>query len=153
MRFLQYLTFQKRLSMVTDTFSDIFEDFFHIASVIAAICFTLGVMTSLAVGSLDPAFQGFFPSFTEMLETMFGMFKPATTAQFNPPLFKYVPHGLIGNNYVNWMPFVILLIFKVLISLLLFKLLMGVIMESYKKKSRLKAGSRSVFAELYELFR
>lgn len=151
-RFLQYLSFQKRLSMVTDTFSDISYEFMHIFFVLSAICFTLGVTYSLACGSLDPAFRRFGPSYWNMIETMFGMFKPAGATAINPPPQKYTPNTVIGNEYINWVPVVILLLFKILVTLLLFKLLMGVIMTSYKKSAKLKKGARPITAELKELW-
>eukprot|EP00746_Dinoflagellata_sp_MGD_P075526 gnl/MRDRNA2_/MRDRNA2_30383_c0_seq1.p1 gnl/MRDRNA2_/MRDRNA2_30383_c0~~gnl/MRDRNA2_/MRDRNA2_30383_c0_seq1.p1 ORF type:complete len:559 (+),score=101.12 gnl/MRDRNA2_/MRDRNA2_30383_c0_seq1:161-1678(+) len=136
--FFEYLSFQKRLSMITDTFHGIFDELIHIGLVLLAVCFTLGTMSSLAFGAFDPSFRDFFPSLLEMLEQCFQLFKPAAVQSYNPPLFKYVPHVLIGNHVMHWAPQAVTLVFKTLVMLLLFKLLMGVIMEGYKSHSKQK---------------
>merc|ERR1719460_3161085 len=93
-------------------------------------------MSSLAFGPYDPAFQFFIPAFWEMFEQCFALFKPSSTLPYNPPTFKYLPHAVLGNEVMKWAPNVITLFFKCLVMLLLFKLLMGVIMEGYKTHAK-----------------
>merc|ERR1719335_1847269 len=61
-RFFQYLKFQKKLSIVTDTFRGIADDLIHVGFVLVCVCFTLGAMCSLCYGQIDPEFQTFGPS-------------------------------------------------------------------------------------------
>lgn len=151
MRLQQYFAFQKRLAIVADTFSGIFDDLLHMGIVMLLICFFFGVINSLAFGAYDPAFQEFFPSFTEMFLVCFGLFKPAAGTPFIESLFKYSPHVVSAADFMSWVPIVLQILFKILVILLLFKLLMGVIMEGYKKKAKLKENARTVREDIFEL--
>jgi uncharacterized protein YukE len=91
------------------------------------------MINSLAVGEYDTAFRSVSGSFMSMLEQTFGLFKPAADTAFVQPLIKYSPHVLRAETTLNWLPFLITICFKVLVVMLIFKLLMGVVMESYKK--------------------
>jgi hypothetical protein len=133
MRVFQYLMFQRHLSMVTDTFQGIMDDLLHIGLVLIIVCYVFGVINSMTVGDNDEAFQTIFGSFFTMAEVTFGLYKPASDTSFVQSLFKYSPHVLPSEMGINWVPFAILVAFKVLVTMLLFKLLMGVVMESYKK--------------------
>merc|ERR1719217_656001 len=108
-------------------------------------------MCSLSYGTLDPLFQDFAESFWQTVQICFGMFKPVGVVQYNPPLFKYVPHTLLGNTFMAYIPYLLLLLFKLLVMLLLFKLLLGVIMESYKRSAKKKMHSYNVLQEVKEL--
>lgn len=151
MRLQQYFAFQKRLAIVADTFSGIFDDLLHMGIVLLLVCFFFGVINSLAFGAYDPAFQSFLPSFSEMFLICFGLFKPAAASPFVQSLFKYTPHTILATEFMSWVPLVLQIMFKILVILLLFKLLMGVVMEGYKKKAKLKEHARTVREDLMEL--
>merc|ERR1719506_399116 len=151
MRLQQYFAFQKRLAIVADTFSGIFDDLLHMGIVLLLVCFFFGVINSLAFGAYDPAFQSFLPSFSEMFLICFGLFKPAAASPFVQSLFKYTPHTILATEFMSWVPLVLQIMFKILVILLLFKLLMGVVMEGYKKKAKLKENARTVREDIFEL--
>jgi len=119
--------------MVTDTFQDIMDDLLHIGLVLIIVCYVFGVINSMTVGDNDEAFQTSLGSFFTMAEITFGLYKPASDTSFVQSLFKYSPHVQPSETGISWVPFAILVAFKVLVTMLLFKLLMGVVMESYKK--------------------
>merc|ERR1719161_2103874 len=81
-RFFQYLSFQSRLSMVTDTFKEIGDDLVHILFVFLSVCFLIGVLCSLGYGAFDPDFQLLLPSFLESVESTLDLFKPAAVVQY-----------------------------------------------------------------------
>jgi len=153
MRLQQYFAFQKRLAVVADTFSGIFDDLLHMGIVMLLICFFFGVINSLAFGAYDPAFQNFDASFAEMFLLCFGLFKPAAGTPFVESLFKYTPHVVNHTEFMSWVPIILQILFKTLVILLLFKLLMGVVMEGYKKKAKLKESARTVREDLAEMSR
>merc|ERR1719271_1359624 len=66
-------------------------------------------------------------------------------------LFKYSPHIVSATEFMSWVPLVLQIMFKTVVILLLFKLLMGVIMESYKKHAKLKAHASTIRSDLQEL--
>jgi hypothetical protein len=150
-RSMQYLTFQKRLSSVCDTFTGISDELVHMGFVTMLVCFLFGVINSLAFGSYDPAFTNFGTSFVDMVLVCFGLFKPAAGTIFVESLFKYSPHVIITADFMTWVPIVLQIGFKFLVILLLFKLLMGVIMEGYKKHSRHRETSQSMREDLHIL--
>lgn len=153
MRLQQYFSFQKRLAIVADTFSGIFDDLLHMGIVMLLICFFFGVINSLAFGAYDPAFQEFLPSFYEMFLLCFGLFKPAAGTPFIESLFKYTPHVVNHTEFMTWVPIVLQILFKTLVILLLFKLLMGVVMEGYKRKAKHKENARTVREDIAEMSR
>jgi hypothetical protein len=151
-RLQQYLLFQKRLAVVTDTFSGVLDDLFHIGMVLCLACFCFGVISSLAFGAYDPAFSHFAGAFWEMLLVCFGLFKPAASSPFVLSLNKYTPHTLNLDPLMTWLPIALQVGFKILVVLLLFKLLMGVIMESYKKHSKGRDKAPTVRRDLFDLW-
>jgi len=110
-----------------------------------------GVLNSLAFGAYDRSFQDFFTSFWEMILECFGLFKPAASTPYVLSLFKYATHVLPDTDHLSWLPLVLQIMFKTVVVLLLFKLLMGVIMESYKKHAKLKGEASTVRSDLQEL--
>lgn len=151
-RLNQYMSFQKRLAVVTNTFSGISDDLVHMTGLVLLICFCFGVINSLAFGSYDPAFRYFMPSFWEMMLQCFGMYRPASATPFIQSLFKYAPHMGSGDDSTTWVPFVLQMAFKTVVILLLFKLLMGVIMEGYKKHNKGMDKAPTVREDLYDLY-
>lgn len=151
MRVSQFLSFQKRLSTVADTFSDVFDDMLHMGAVFMVVCFLFGVINSLAFGAYDPAFQTFAKSFAEMVLVCFGMFKPSAGIPYVASLFKYTPHTVIDTEFASWVPIVLQIAFKTIVILLLFKLLMGVIMDGYKKHAKFKSKFPTVRQDITEL--
>jgi len=101
----------------------------------------------------DPAFTNFISAFAEMLQACFGLFKPSAIEANNPPPYRFSivvkPEGYRNLLLAPGL----MIIFKILIELLLFKLLIGVISESYKK-NRPPGFERfpTLQHELYELF-
>jgi len=155
MRLQQYFAFQKRLAIVSDTFSGIFDDLLHLGIVVLLVCFFFGVLNSLAFGAYDPPFRSFWTAFCEMVLVCFGMYKPSAGNPFILSMFKYTPHVLNTTEFMSWEPVLLQILFKTFVILLLFKLLMGVIMEGYKKHSRLKNKATTVrqdFAEIWDEF-
>jgi len=152
-RLTQYFAFQKRLAIVTDTFNVIVDDLLHIGIVTLLSCFFFGVIDSLAYGAYDPGFQkAGFLSFFETLMTNFGLYRPSASNIFTEQLFKYTPHLLPAGFLASVAPILIQVTYKVFIFLLLWKILMGVIMEGYKKHSaKLQAHARTVREDLSEL--
>jgi len=153
MRLQQYLSFQKKLSAVRDTFSSIMDEMLNIGIVLLLVCFFVGALNCLAFGLYDPAFQSFPQAFMEMLLLCFALYKPAASTPFVPSMFKYVPHTMSDVEYMKWVPLVLAVLFKTLVVLLLFKLLMGVIMEGYKKSNKARQSSHQVRDDLKELGR
>jgi Ca2+-binding EF-hand superfamily protein len=151
LRLQQFFAFQKRLSMVVDTFNGIGDDLLHMSIVLVIVCFLFGVIDSLAFGAYDPAFQHFALSGWEMFLVCFGMFRPSATSPVESSLFKYTPHVGFGDESLYWMPLILQIIFRTLVVLLLFKLLMGVIMESYKKHSKYRESAPTLREDLVEL--
>merc|ERR1719161_260367 len=84
-RFFEHLKFQKRMSVVHDTFEGIFDDLLHIGITLLCVCFMLGVACTLAFGALDPEFQSFMVAFGDMIKALFGDFKPAAILAYEPP--------------------------------------------------------------------
>jgi len=152
-RLQQYLSFQKKLSAVRDTFSSIMDEMLNIGIVLLLVCFFVGALNCLAFGLYDPAFQSFPQAFMEMLLLCFALYKPAASTPFVPSMFKYVPHTMSDVEYMKWVPLVLAVLFKTLVVLLLFKLLMGVIMEGYKKSNKARQSSHQVRDDLKELGR
>jgi len=153
LRLQQYLAFQKRLSAVADTFSGIFDDLFHILIVLLLVCFFMGVLNCLAFGLYDPSFQHFPQAFAEMVLLCFALYKPAATTPFVPSMFKYVPHTMNDTEFMSWVPLLLGIMFKTVVTLLLFKLVMGVIMEGYKKHAKARLASHTIREDCLELFR
>lgn len=151
MRSMQYLEFQKRLSSVADTFSGIADELIHMSFVTLLVCFLFGVINSLAFGSYDPAFANIGDSFYEMVLVCFGLFKPAAGTLYVESLFKFASHVRITADFMTWVPIVLQIGFKLLVILLLFKLLMGVIMEGYKKHSKNRDNFPTMREDLIEL--
>jgi hypothetical protein len=148
---MQYLQFQKRLSSVADTFSGIADELIHMSFVTLLVCFLFGVINSLAFGSYDPAFANIGDSFYEMVLVCFGLFKPAAGTLYVESLFKFASHVRITADFMTWVPIVLQIGFKLLVILLLFKLLMGVIMEGYKKHSKNRDNFPTMREDLIEL--
>lgn len=153
LRLQQYLAFQKRLSAVRDTFSGIMDDMMHIGFILLLVCFFTGVLNCLAFGLYDPGFQEFPQAFMEMLLLCFALYKPSASTPFVPSMFKYVPHTMSDVAFMKVVPLLLAVLFKTLVVLLLFKLLMGVIMEGYKKHNKERLAAHTVRDDLVELGR
>lgn len=150
-RLQQYFSFQKRLAVVADTFKHIFDDLMHMTFLLSLVCFLFGVANSLAFGEYDPAYENFSESFFLTVLSSFGLFKPAAGTPFVASLFKYTPHTIMANEFMSWVPMLLQVAFKTLVVLLLFKLLMGVIMEGYKSSAKLKLKAPTVREDLIGL--
>jgi hypothetical protein len=151
LRLQQYLQFQRRLSVVADTFWGITDEVMHVGLVLISLCFFFGAMFTVACGLYDTALTNFTDSFGEMLLGCFGLFKPAGTAPFILSLFKYGAHTLNDSEFMSWVPQLIQIFFKAVVLLLIFKLFMGVVMESYKAHTKAKGNAPTVRVDLREL--
>lgn len=143
---VEHLRFQKRLSHMTDTLKGVSKEVFGLFFLVFIVCCMIGVMCSLAYGSLDPNFRSVWASFLPVLETCLGLFRPQTDMNLrSPPPYKYVPHiGVEGA--AEWMPTLLMLVFKMVVFMFIFKLLMGVVMSAWRD-SRKGVSSRSHLAD------
>lgn len=152
-RFFEYVSFQKRLSMITDTFAGISSELFHLFIVFVLVCFSFALVCLFTFGMLDPSFTKPINGFSALIAMCFGLFRAASTqAPSTVGLYKYAPHAVNPAVESFLLPEVIFILFKLLVSMMLFKFIIAMIMDSYKdnhKKNRRKA--RSVYVDLYDL--
>lgn len=152
-RFFEYVSFQKRLSMITDTFAGISSELFHLLIVFVLVCFSFSLVCLFTFGMLDPSFTSAVNGFVSLLAMCFGLFRPASTqSPSSVGLYKYAPHAVNPSNESFVFPEIIFISFKLLVFMMLFKFIIAMIMDSYKdnhKKHRTKA--RSVLSDLLDL--
>jgi len=129
---VEHLRFQKRLSHMTDTLKAVTKEVFGLGFLVVIVCCMIGVMCSLAFGSLDPNFRSLWTSFVPILETCLGLFRPQTDMNLrSSPGYKYVPHIGVESS-AQFMPMLLMAVFKLVVFMFIFKLLMGVVMSAWR---------------------
>jgi len=152
-RFFEYVSFQKRLSMITDTFAGIASELIHLLIVFTLVCFSFALICVFTFGNLDPTFSAPSTAVAALFALCFGMYRPAVTqSPGSVGLYKYAPHTTNPAYQAFIFPEVIVIAFKLLVFMMLFKFIIAMIMDSYKdnhKKHRVR--SRSISQEVKDL--
>eukprot|EP00397_Hematodinium_sp_SG-2012_P005149 GEMP01005167.1.p1 GENE.GEMP01005167.1~~GEMP01005167.1.p1 ORF type:complete len:812 (+),score=116.55 GEMP01005167.1:252-2687(+) len=152
-RFFEYVSFQKRLSMITDTFAGISSELFHLLIVFILVCFSFSLVCLFTFGMLDPSFTNPINGLASLFAMCFGLYRAASTqSATSVGLYKYSPHATNPAYESFLLPEGIFIVFKLLVFMMLFKFIIAMIMDSYKdnhKKHRAKA--RSIYSDIVDL--
>ncbi len=151
-RFFEYLAFQKRLSIVTDTFMGISGDLFHLTIVFVFVVVCFSFLSSFLFGYQDFAFTNIWEGILLLFAACFGLFKPAGTSTWKSAAHFHFNGHLDDNSWATFdFPMVMFVLFKFIAITLLFKFIIVALMDSYKKHTANKHNAKSVEIELYHL--
>merc|ERR1712166_445136 len=136
-RMLEYLHFQKKLAVITETFAASFNEMIHLFMVLAGTVNFFALTSLLVFGSQVKAFSDFSSSLRNTWQMVFGLWKPSRVQERYESLEAFELY---------------LFMFKLVITLLLLKMVLAVVFESYKTVAgKQSKQTKSVGSDIDEL--
>lgn len=136
-RMFEYLHFQKKLAVITETFTSSFSEMFHLFVVLAFTIQFFALAAFLCFGSEVKAYSTYGQSVWSTWQMCMGMWKPTKQEE------RYGSLVLME---------VYMFMFKLIITLMLLKMVLAIIFESYKKTvGGMSKKTQSVALDLWEL--
>ena len=147
--------FQKKLAVITETFAASFNEMIHLFMVLAGTVNFFALTSLLVFGSQVKAFSDFSSSLRNTWQMVFGLWKPSRVQVSDCICRRHsvLPCVHLQERYESLEAFELyLFMFKLVITLLLLKMVLAIVFESYKTVAgKQSKQTKSVGSDIDEL--